>query len=94
MKSKFPPMRKCDHGVPKIMCDICKPLPTNWKGGDANAKHEQEHHIYIYILILGIIVCILNAITMVGVWTLFPRVERLEAITQPAVKDSPTTPAE
>ena len=26
--SEQPTMRKCDHGVPKFMCDICKPVPA------------------------------------------------------------------
>jgi hypothetical protein len=33
MSNKQPAMRKCDHGVPKFMCDICRPLETEVGAG-------------------------------------------------------------
>jgi hypothetical protein len=35
MSYKKPTMRKCDHGIPKFMCDICKPSPE---------RSEQTNH--------------------------------------------------
>lgn len=38
MSDKQPTMRKCDHGVPKFMCDICKPAQSELSPAPGSAS--------------------------------------------------------
>lgn len=38
MSDKQPTMRKCDHGVPKFMRDICKPAQSELSPAPGSAK--------------------------------------------------------
>jgi hypothetical protein len=40
MSNKQPTMRKCKHGVPRFMCDICKPAPSSFAGTHGSAKYK------------------------------------------------------